>query len=122
MVDSRYQGGSGQGGTHNAIMSSEDYLSQAQKNLDNLADDYYIAPAFLDKVWAHTALAGPVLQQRRMAGLQARHTPQQLCCHPHAGAIAGRPTKARAQRGVAATLPLMPSMHSGLAALHTMQP
>lgn len=53
MVGSTFQGGSGQGGTHNAIMSSEDYMSQAQKNLDNLEDEYYIAPAFLDKVCSH---------------------------------------------------------------------
>ena len=30
MVDSLFQGGQGMGGTHNAIMSSQDYLSTAQ--------------------------------------------------------------------------------------------
>lgn len=30
MVDSLFQGGQGMGGTHNAIMSSTDYLSTAQ--------------------------------------------------------------------------------------------
>ena len=36
MVDSLYQGGSGVGGTQNAIMSSEEYLSQAQRQLNNI--------------------------------------------------------------------------------------
>merc|ERR1712100_73936 len=31
MVDSKFQGGYGMGGTHNAVMSSTDYISQGQK-------------------------------------------------------------------------------------------
>ena len=49
MVDSKFQGGFGMGGTHNAVMSSTDYISQGQKNLDNLSVDgnnYYISPSF----------------------------------------------------------------------------
>lgn len=36
MVDSLYQGGQGMGGTQNAILSSEEYLSQAQRQLNNI--------------------------------------------------------------------------------------
>lgn len=53
MVDSLFQG-SQNTGTHVAIMSSEDYLSQAQRNFNNLEDGYYISPAFLDKVTPFT--------------------------------------------------------------------
>lgn len=49
MVGSLFQGKQ-DGGTHVAIMSSEDYLSQAQRNFNNLEEGYYISPAFLDKV------------------------------------------------------------------------
>merc|ERR1711990_933088 len=58
MVDSKFQGGYGMGGTHNAVMSSTDYISQGQKNLDNLSVDgnnYYISPSFLDKTSVHLA-------------------------------------------------------------------
>merc|ERR1711885_1941 len=58
MVDSRFQGGFGMGGTHNAVMSSTDYISQGQKNLDNLSVDgnnSYISPSFLDKTAVHVA-------------------------------------------------------------------
>merc|ERR1712230_328177 len=58
MVDSKFQGGYGMGGTHNAVMSSTDYISQGQKNLDNLSVDgnnYYISPSFLDKMTVHIA-------------------------------------------------------------------
>merc|ERR1712072_797798 len=57
-VDSKFQGGYGMGGTHNAVMSSTDYISQGQKNLDNLSVDgnqYYISPSFLDKMSVHVA-------------------------------------------------------------------
>lgn len=49
MVDSLFQGAQ-DGGTHVAIMSSDEYLSQAQRNFNNLEEGYYISPAFLDKV------------------------------------------------------------------------
>merc|ERR1711990_764611 len=55
---SKFQGGFGMGGTHNAVMSSTDYISQGQKNLDNLSVDgnnYYISPSFLDKTSVHVA-------------------------------------------------------------------
>merc|ERR1711943_164580 len=58
MVDSKFQGGYGMGGTHNAVMSSTDYISQGQKNLDNLSVDgnnYYISQSFLDKTSVHVA-------------------------------------------------------------------
>merc|ERR1711885_59358 len=58
MVDSRFQGGFGMGGTHNAVMSSTDYISQGQKNLDNLSVDgnnYYISPTWVDKTAVHVA-------------------------------------------------------------------
>ena len=85
MVDDLFQGGQGQGGTHNAIMSSTDYLStvgvstealyphvvvrhmslvdhrrpsrrpQARKSFNNIEDGFYISPAFLDKMTIHIA-------------------------------------------------------------------
>ena len=55
MVDSLFQGGQGMGGTHNAIMSSTDYLSQAKRDFNNIADGFYISPAFLDKMTIHVA-------------------------------------------------------------------
>ncbi len=56
MVDSLYQGfGVGAGGTHNAILSSEEYLSQAQRTLNNIEDGFYISPPFLDKISIHVA-------------------------------------------------------------------
>jgi hypothetical protein len=55
MVDSIFQGASGMSGTHNAILSSEEYLSQAQRSLNNIEDGFYIAPAFLDKISIHIA-------------------------------------------------------------------
>lgn len=58
MVDGLFQGGQGMGGTHNAIMTSADYLSTAQRNFDNIEDGFYIAPAFLDKMSIHVAKVG----------------------------------------------------------------
>ena len=56
MVDSLFQGaGIGMGGTQNAILSSEEYLSTAQRNMNNIEDGFYIAPAFLDKLSIHVA-------------------------------------------------------------------
>ena len=56
MVDSLYQGfGVGAGGTHNAILSSEEYRSQAQRTLNNIEDGFYISPPFLDKISIHVA-------------------------------------------------------------------
>merc|ERR1719163_1604068 len=48
MVDSKFQGFQGQAGTHNAIMTSTDYMSQGQRNFDNIEDGYYISLSFLD--------------------------------------------------------------------------
>ena len=45
MVDSLFQGfGAGAGGTHNAVLSSTDYLSTAMRSLGNIEDGFYIAP------------------------------------------------------------------------------
>ena len=55
MVESLYQGGQGGGGTHNAMLSSTDYLSQAARDLNNIEDGFYISPAFLDKLSIHIA-------------------------------------------------------------------
>ena len=54
MVDSLYQGWQGQG-TQNAVMSSEEYLSNASRSMNNIEDGYYISPAFLDKLAIHVA-------------------------------------------------------------------
>jgi hypothetical protein len=55
MVDELFQGWGGQAGTANAIMSSNDYISQAQRSLGNIEDGFYISPAFLDKLSIHIA-------------------------------------------------------------------
>lgn len=55
MVDSLFQGAGGLGGTHNAVLSSSDYLSQARRSFDNLSDGFYISPSFLDKMSIHIA-------------------------------------------------------------------
>lgn len=55
MTDPLFQGGYGQGGTHNAIMSSTDYINHSQRSFSNMEDGYYIAPAFLDKLTIHVA-------------------------------------------------------------------
>ncbi|CAI5964350.1 unnamed protein product [Closterium sp. NIES-64] len=53
MVDAAFQGGWGQG-THAAVLSSYDYMSQGQRNLSNVtAEGLYIAPAFMDKMVVH---------------------------------------------------------------------
>ena len=53
MVDSKFQGATGIGGTHNAVMSSQDYLSAGMKTYsahDNITtENFYISPSFLDK-------------------------------------------------------------------------
>ncbi|CAI5509971.1 unnamed protein product [Closterium sp. Naga37s-1] len=56
MVDAAFQGAQGIG-THKAVLSSYDYVSQGQRSLqwDNTKDGYYIAPAFMDKVVVHLA-------------------------------------------------------------------
>jgi len=53
MVDSLFQGKGVGMGTHQAVMSTQDYLSSAQRNFDNLEDGFYISPAFLDKMAVH---------------------------------------------------------------------
>ncbi|PNH03817.1 Ribulose bisphosphate carboxylase/oxygenase activase, chloroplastic [Tetrabaena socialis] len=55
MVDDLFQGGFGQGGTHNAVLSSTDYLSAARKSFNNIEDGFYISPSFLDKMTIHIA-------------------------------------------------------------------
>merc|ERR1719218_323141 len=59
MVDSKFQGAAGIGGTHNAVMSSQDYLSAGQKNYSahhNITtENFYISPSYMDKVVVHIA-------------------------------------------------------------------
>jgi hypothetical protein len=55
MVDDLFQGGFGQGGTHNAVLSSADYLSNARRDFNNVEDGFYISPSFLDKMAIHVA-------------------------------------------------------------------
>ncbi|KAH9672434.1 Ribulose bisphosphate carboxylase/oxygenase activase [Citrus sinensis] len=54
MVDTLFQAPM-ESGTHYAVMSSYDYISQGlrQYSLDNTLDGLYIAPAFMDKVVVH---------------------------------------------------------------------
>lgn len=55
MVDSLFQGAAGLDGTHNAVLSSTDYINASQRSFANIEDGYYIAPAFLDKLSIHIA-------------------------------------------------------------------
>jgi len=55
MVDELFQGWGGTAGTQNAIMSSNDYISTAQRTLGNIEDGFYISPSFLDKLSIHIA-------------------------------------------------------------------
>ena len=56
MVDSLFQGKTvGMGGTHNSILNSTDYLSNAARTLNNIEDGFYISPSFLDKLSIHVA-------------------------------------------------------------------
>lgn len=56
MVDSLFQAPMGDG-THHAVLSSYEYLSQGLREfgLDNKMDGFYIAPAFMDKLVVHVA-------------------------------------------------------------------
>jgi hypothetical protein len=55
MVESLFQGAQGLDGTHNAVLSSAEYMANAQRTFNNIADGYYISPAFLDKITIHIA-------------------------------------------------------------------
>lgn len=55
MVDELFQGWQGTDGTANAVLSSEEYLSNAARSMNNIEDGYYISPAFLDKLSIHIA-------------------------------------------------------------------
>mmetsp|Transcript_11353 Transcript_11353/g.34114 ORF Transcript_11353/g.34114 Transcript_11353/m.34114 type:complete len:454 (+) Transcript_11353:122-1483(+) len=55
MVDSLFQQGGSGISTHQAVLSSEEYLSQAQRQLGNIEDGFYISPSFLDKMSIHVA-------------------------------------------------------------------
>jgi len=59
MVDALFQGPQGSTeGTQNAVMQSYDYISQGLKDMsgmDNIYDDLYISPSFMDKVVVHLA-------------------------------------------------------------------
>ena len=54
MVDSLFQGASGDG-THNVVLSSEEYLQNAARSFNNIEDGFYISVAFLDKISIHVA-------------------------------------------------------------------
>lgn len=55
MVDSLFQGAQGLDGTHNAVLSSTEYINTSMRTFGNIADGFYIAPAFLDKLTVHLA-------------------------------------------------------------------
>nr|APB03031.1 rubisco activase large subunit [Oryza officinalis] len=52
LVDSLFQAPMGDG-THEAVLSSYEYLSQGLRILDNTMGGFYIAPAFMDKLVVH---------------------------------------------------------------------
>jgi len=83
MVDSLFQGATGNSGTHNSILSSTDYLSNAARTLNNIEDGFYISPAFLDKLSIHVAknfLDLPKIKVPLILGARARARPP----HPRA--------------------------------------
>jgi len=53
MTPSLFQGAAGLSGTHNAVLSSTEYINTSQRTFSNIADGYYISPAFLDKLVIH---------------------------------------------------------------------
>merc|ERR1712093_848868 len=55
MVDTLYQGFQGTGGTHNAVLNSNEYLMSSKRSFDNIEDGFYISPEFLDKMTIHIA-------------------------------------------------------------------
>merc|ERR1712039_911883 len=55
MVDSLYQGSQGMSGTHNAVLSSSEYLTTSKRSFSNIEDGFYISPEFLDKMTIHIA-------------------------------------------------------------------
>lgn len=55
MVDSLFQGAGGFDGTHNAVLSSAEYLANASRSFNNIEDGFYISPSFLDKISIHIA-------------------------------------------------------------------
>jgi hypothetical protein len=55
MVDNLYQGRSGVSGTHNAVLNSQNFISQGKRQFINLSQGYYISPVFLDKMSVHIA-------------------------------------------------------------------
>ena len=76
MVDSLFQGYSN---THQAIMSSEEYLSQARKTFNNVEDGFYISPAFLDKISIHVAKNFMDLPKIKVRDASQQH------CSPRSG-------------------------------------
>ena len=58
-VDALFQGPQGSAmGTQNAVMQSYEYVSQGLRDnsgMDNIMDDLYISPSFMDKVVVHLA-------------------------------------------------------------------
>lgn len=53
MVDPLFQGGVGIDGTQNAILASQEYTSHSKKWEKNMHGDFYISPAFMDKLTVH---------------------------------------------------------------------
>merc|ERR1712217_506001 len=42
-------------GTHNAVLSSAEYLTTSKRSFSNIEDGFYISPEFLDKMTVHIA-------------------------------------------------------------------
>merc|ERR1712050_319055 len=43
------------GGTHNAVLSSTEYLTTSKRSFSNIEDGFYISPEFIDKMTVHIA-------------------------------------------------------------------
>ena len=100
MTDSLFQGGQQQGGTHNAILSSEDYLSQARQTLSNIEDGFYIAPLFLDKLSIHIA--------KNFLDLPKIKVPLILGAPPTCSCRPGHACRATSSGGLCCTVVLLP--------------
>lgn len=55
MTDALFQGAQGLDGTHNAVLSSTEYIKTSQRSFSNIEDGYYISKSFLDKLVIHIA-------------------------------------------------------------------
>ena len=69
-------------GTHNSIMSSAEYLANAQRSFDNIEDGFYISPAFLDKLAIHVRARSAACRPAPLCQPRARTHAHPPACPP----------------------------------------